>query len=122
MQSWMTPLPSQGDAAPLDLKQDVEKNAAGIEVAATFHSFCILSVRAETNTPRGGDGGHGGKTRVAFSSEGICCEWEYDEMQEKGELVAFGDCEAEVLIAAFEFAAKSLREQQEYNRKTYPVR
>ena len=76
----------------------------------TFCGCCIVKAYAETNTPQGGDGGHGGETSVSFSMEGG--DINFDVVGSSLALVARGDDECEQLIQAFQWLADTLREQQ----------
>jgi hypothetical protein len=99
-------------------RSDVKKNEEGIEVAATFNHAVIGSVSAETNTPMGGDGGHGGVTSVLLRFDGGWLAHHPEGTTEHTDwlnLRADGDAEAAVLADMLEFAAKSLREQMAAN-------
>ena len=93
-------------------------------VEKEISSANILRVRVGTNTPCGGDTGHGGRTHVQLVDE-ASTSWEVEvEVEGEKKMIRVenphsitirlgGDSEADTLIEALEFAAKSLRSQQQ---------
>lgn len=83
----------------------------------------ILRVEVETNCPRGGDTGHGGRTQVSFIDEGGTA---MDESHIHGDgticLVFTGDTECETLIECLRFAANELERQWNANAPDTPYR
>jgi hypothetical protein len=83
-----------------------------------------LTVETGTNTPQGGDAGHGGITVFRLEQDGA--DWalqlidqsgkprEWDRMKEIT-LVLCGDAEASIFVKALSFATRALRKQR---RKT----
>jgi len=77
----------------------------------------ILSIEEGTNTPCGGDAGHGGETVFKLKDLGAtawqlkCDDFKKDQPKEI-ELTLFGDTEAETFIEALEFAVSTLKAQQ----------
>ena len=82
----------------------------------------ILSVKAGTNTPCGGDAGHGGilvfkLTNVGATVWKVRCTDQlgrYVEIEEPRELSVelYGDSEAESFVEAIQFAAPALGDQR----------
>lgn len=77
----------------------------------------ILGVEAYTNTPMGGDGGHGGVTLLSFEDIGST-GWSIEvsgpaESPNRVTLRMRGDTECETLIECLEFAVKTLREARD---------
>jgi len=92
----------------------------GFVYGKKFTNANILRVEAGTNTPCGGDGGHGGRTVLRLMDLGGTC-WDIEisvnerkyriESPDSIEIKLYGDAEAETLAQALEFAAKILRKQ-----------
>lgn len=85
-----------------------------------FVDACILEVEVTTNTPCGGDGGHGGRTVVRFIDAGGTDMSEshikHDGFDaEEVALVLRGDAEARVLAKALIWAGQKLLHQIEDN-------
>ncbi len=83
----------------------------------TFYDACILKAQVETNTPQGGDAGHGGKTRLTLLDAGGCA-FAGDATEITVEVL--GDAEAIVLADALTWAGEELRRQIEANPSPYP--
>lgn len=93
-----------------------------------FVSACILGVEVTTNTPRGGDSGHGGRTVVRLIDVGSTdlhesrlVPSEFGGLDEVV-LVLGGDAEAGVLADALIWAGRELKRQMEDNRTLDTVR
>src|SRR5690606_33809485 len=95
-------------------------------VSKEFVSFNILEATVGTNTPKGGDGGHGGRT-VFRLKDHASTAWQLNVLHDFGEktvieqpssieIVLSGDAEAETFIDALEFAAQELRKQLKLNK------
>lgn len=92
-------------------------------LAKTFTHMNILTVKVGTNTPQGGDAGHGGKTVFELTDEGGTA-WKVEVLDESGRarsypynfkrirLELYGDAEAETFLKALDFAVKVLRLQR----------
>lgn len=93
----------------------------------TFSHVCVLGVEVGTNTPRGGDSGHGGRTVVRLVNDAGCdmhkSTVNRNEQGDVTEIVlAFGgDAEAHVLADALIWAGRQLKLQAEDNRTLNPV-
>lgn len=77
-----------------------------------LYSCNILKVSVETNTPMGGDTGHGGRTTFTLSDEGdtdIECNW--DSESKKLEIRLGGDTECSTFIDCLKFAYLELSRQ-----------
>jgi hypothetical protein len=87
-----------------------------------FVGFCCLKITVGTNTPKGGDAGHGGRT-ILVIEDGSSCAWEVDvdgqrfDHPNKLTIIMYGDDEARRLVEALEFAVKVLKMQMEDNPK-----
>ena len=90
------------------------------------HSANALAVEVTTNTPAGGDAGHGGVT-VLVLEDLASTSWSIEVMNEEGvssvcsdpcrlTLIFRGDTECETLIKCLDFAVKHLRKRQRANR------
>jgi len=90
-------------------------------VEKTFTSCNILSCEVGTNTPRGGDAGHGGVTLFRLKDEGGTA-WDIEMKLRNGETLHFenpesitikllGDTEAETFLSALKFAVFVLKFQ-----------
>jgi len=110
---------------PGETEKDGIETIEGSEVfieKATFHSANILTIRAGTNTPQGGDTGHGGRTLLELQNEAATdmrVEIERDTVSaepnavSKVRIILGGDTEAKTFIGALEFALNTLKEQHE---------
>lgn len=76
---------------------------------------CILRVRVKTNTPMGGDAGHGGVTTVQLIDQGSTCMEVNGKETDRIEIKVFGDAEYRVLVECLKFAVKALEEQHARN-------
>ena len=86
-------------------------------LAKTFTLYNILGVKAGTNTPMGGDAGHGGETVLLLVDGGGTC-WEVTVdgktlKPERLEIRLYGDSEGETFVKALDFAVKVLKLQRE---------
>lgn len=84
-----------------------------------FSSCCILKARAGTTGHRGGDAGHGGRTRIELEDlGGTDISFKVREGEEKSLVINLGgDCELDVIIKALEFIVgvlKSVTEEGSY--------
>jgi len=102
------------------------------EMAVKLHStemvMCnIIKVEAGTNTPRGGDASHGGKTIIRLTNLASTA-WNYSVTTEDGikidfeqphdiTLTLFGDHEADTVADALEWAARTIRKIQQRNNE-----
>lgn len=103
-------------------RQDVN----GIPVAAQLVSCNTIEIQAVTNTPQGGDAGHGGFTTITFldiggTAWGVEVNGDRKEQPESIVIELLGDTEASTMADALEFAAKSLRAQMAANQKKNPT-
>ena len=84
----------------------------------------ILSVTVETNTPKGGDTGHGGKTVITFkdhASTDMRIKSDNDSTYNNVEEISLlfgGDTEYETLIRCLKFAVYELEKQHYENTIT----
>jgi len=76
-----------------------------------FVSANIIRISVSTNTPPGGDSGHGGRTIFKFEDLGGT-DWELTELENGFILTLGGDCEADTFIQGLLFAAAELLSQQ----------
>ena len=76
-----------------------------------FVSANIIRISVGTNTPQGGDSGHGGKTIFKFEDLGGT-DWKLTELENGFTLTLGGDCEADTFIQGLLFAASELIRQQ----------
>jgi hypothetical protein len=109
-------------ASTFNDRTDVKKNDDGIETEATFLHAVIGTASAVTNTPMGGDGGHGGETTVTLKADGgwfdldiLTTPGAMTDTTDAISLTVRGDSEAVVLADMLEFTAKSLRAQMAAN-------
>jgi hypothetical protein len=77
----------------------------------------ILSIEVGTNTPCGGDAGHGGKTIFKLRDLGatawtLRCDGYEKDQPAQFELELLGDTEAETFIESLEFAISVLKAQR----------
>lgn len=94
-----------------------------------FTQACSLAVPVETNTPMGGDTGHGGETVVLFSDLGgtdmsgdVNDRGTIEAMGGEIKLLFRGDHEAVILADALSWAGKELRRQIYENADEQPRR
>ena len=80
----------------------------------TATSGNVLSVTIETNCPRGGDSGHGGRTLLELKDEGST-DMEVEVIPGGVRLRFGGDTECETLIECLRWAADSLAKQRAAN-------
>ena len=83
----------------------------------TFSSANILSIEVGTNTPCGGDAGHGGVTVFKLRNEGgtaweLRCNGIKKEDPEEITIELYGDTEADTFIQALEYALSILKSQR----------
>ena len=93
-----------------------------ITLRKQFLSCNILECEVGTNTPQGGDAGHGGRTIFTLRDLGST-GWELEVKDRNGKefeiepeeitIKLFGDTEAYTFIDALKFAYKTLAFQQE---------
>lgn len=98
----------------------------GLLVKEEISSANILEVTVGTNAPCGGDYGHGARTHFELANLASTA-WEVEIRGEKLSMRVEdpkaivirlgGDCEADTLIEALEFAAMTLRRQQQINKR-----
>lgn len=81
----------------------------------TFTSANVIKVAVGTNTPRGGDTGHGGITVFEFRDLSGT-DWEIRPQDDGFVIILRGDTEAETFASALRFAADHLDIQMQ--RKT----
>lgn len=95
----------------------------------TFQSCNIITVDGGTNCPQGGDGGHGGRTRIRWKNEAATSWWVNlierfsDEettikQPDSIEIVLAGDTEAETFIESLEYMTDILRRELDANKKS----
>ena len=83
---------------------------------------CILSILAGTNCPKGGDGGHGGRTILLIKDLGgtvMSLDVNGKEVStdlEEMRLVLHGDAECRVFIQAMDKTIRLLKDQLQENR------
>lgn len=85
----------------------------------TFESANIMTVEVGTNTPMGGDAGHGGKTAFRIDghrgSTAMAVKLNDDKEARPVNSVTielYGDCEADTFIRALLFALEALIEKR----------
>lgn len=84
-----------------------------------------FEAEAQTNCPKGGDGGHGGHTEIKIRIKnpeeyGLSIETNFSPDGENGfclEIIAKGDWEADSLTELFESVGMKLREDMNENKK-----
>jgi len=90
------------------------------EESAEISGANIIKVTVGTNTPRGGDAGHGGKTSIKLESNNT--SWKIKVKSTDGKtyqsdnpeeimLELYGDSEASTIINALKFAVATLERQ-----------
>jgi hypothetical protein len=87
-----------------------------VKTKRTFESANILSVEVHTSAPRGGDSAPSSIELDNSSGWTLVADGKRIERAEMIRLELRGDTEAETVIEALEFAARSLREQMLLNR------
>jgi len=101
----------------------MSKKWAAETLSKTFTGANILTVVAGTNTPQGGDAGHGGVTVLELRNE-AGTDWRLIVEDNAGfrkhisdiktvRLELFGDSEADTFFAALKFALKVYKLQRE---------
>ena len=91
-------------------------------LSKTFTSMTVLTVAAGTNTPQGGDAGHGGVTIFELTDE-AGTDWQLTVEEHSGNktlisnikkvrLEFYGDSEADTFIAALKFALEVYKLQR----------
>ena len=91
-----------------------------MKVTGEFLGANILAVSVETNTPKGGDGGHGGLTIVSFKDlAGTGWDLFVDDkkIEQPHEITIhlYGDSEAQTIADALIFAGETLKQRMKIN-------
>lgn len=86
--------------------------------AKSFHDHNLLSVEVGTNCPRGGDGGHGGRTVLCLGEEFGPFVVKTESGEESTQFVKItmeGDAEGTTFFEALKFAVAVLEKQRAIN-------